>query len=64
MGMVSAVPSISRRGILPPGRLNLATRPTATGLVAVLKTIGMVVVAALAARAEAMSGAAIRATFR
>src|SRR5215472_15625250 len=42
---------------LPPGRLKLATRPTATGLVAVLKTIGMVVVAALAASAEAMSGA-------
>jgi hypothetical protein len=49
---------------LPPGRLKLATRPTAMGSTPVLKTIGMVVVAALAASAEAVSGAAITATFR
>ena len=34
---------------LPPGRFRLATRPVATGSSAVEKTIGMVVVAALAA---------------
>src|SRR5262249_46890428 len=37
---------------LPPGRLRLATRPTLTGSSPVVKTIGTVVVAALAARAE------------
>src|SRR6516225_2509730 len=36
-------------GALPPGRLRLATRPIATGSVPIAKTIGMVVVAALAA---------------
>ena len=35
--------------MLPPGRLRLATRPCATGSPPVLKTIGIVVVAALAA---------------
>ena len=34
---------------LPPGRLKLATRPSLTGSAAVVKTIGMVAVAALAA---------------
>ena len=37
---------------LPPGRLRLATRPSLTGSPPVTKTIGTVVVAALAARAE------------
>ena len=41
---------------LPPGRFKLATRPTVTGSALVLKTIGMVVVAALAASAEAVVG--------
>ena len=36
---------------LPPGRLRLATRPTSTGSPPVTKTIGTVVVAALAASA-------------
>ena len=36
---------------LPPGRLRLATRPTLTGSAPKLKTIGIVVVAALAASA-------------
>src|SRR6516162_8385080 len=35
---------------LPPGRLRLATSPVATGSEAVVKTIGMVWVAAIAAR--------------
>jgi hypothetical protein len=36
---------------LPPGRLKLATRPSLTGSPPVVKTIGMVAVAALAASA-------------
>ena len=36
---------------LPPGRLKLATRPNSTGGSAIRKTIGMVLVAALAATA-------------
>src|SRR4030088_2877886 len=39
-------------GALAPGRLRPATRPNRTGSVAVEKTIGIVVVAALAASAE------------
>ena len=41
---------------LPPGRARLATRPSLTGSSATLKTIGIVVVAALAANAAASSG--------
>jgi hypothetical protein len=37
---------------LPPGRLKLATRPASTGSPPAVKTIGIVVVAALAADAE------------
>jgi len=37
---------------LPPGRLRLATRPSLTGSAPLVKTIGTVVVAALAASAE------------
>jgi hypothetical protein len=49
--------------ILPPGRLKLATRPSLTGSSPVRKTIGMVAVAALAARADAeVPVAAIRDT--
>ena len=36
----------------PPGRLRLVTRPALIGSPALLKTIGTVAVAALAARAE------------
>ena len=36
---------------LPPGRLRLATRPSSTGSSPIVNTIGMVVVAALAAMA-------------
>ena len=39
---------------LPPGRLRLGTRPTATGSVPLEKTIGIVAVAALAAKPAAM----------
>jgi hypothetical protein len=35
--------------ILPPGRLRLGTRPTLIGSLPLLNTIGIVVVAALAA---------------
>ena len=38
---------------LPPGRLRLATRPSLTGSSPLVKTMGMVEVAALAARADA-----------
>jgi hypothetical protein len=40
---------------LPPGGLRLATRPTLIGSAPVTKTIGTVVVAALAASAEGVS---------
>src|SRR5262249_19716694 len=40
---------------LPPGRARLATRPSLTGSVPTPKTIGIVVVAALAARAPCRS---------
>ena len=43
--------------ILPPGRLRLATRPMLTGSAPILKTIGIVVVAALAATAAGLSPA-------
>ena len=41
---------------LPPGRARLATRPSLTGSSATAKTMGIVVVAALAASAERASG--------
>ena len=49
---------------LPPGRARLATRPSLTGSSAARKTIGIVVVAALAAIAAAVPMAAITATCR
>ena len=48
---------------LPPGRLRLATRPVLTGSMPVVKTIGIVAVAALATGA-AMPFAMITATWR
>ena len=51
--------------MLPPGRLRLATRPILTGSLLLSKTIGIVVVAALAASAETSPPvAAITATRR
>src|SRR2546430_3706474 len=51
--------------MLPPGRLRLATRPSWTGSKPRLKTIGIVVVAALAASAAAeLPGVAMTATRR
>ena len=48
-----------------PGRLRLATMPVSTGSLAVVNTIGMVVVAALAERTElSPPTAAIAATWR
>ena len=50
---------------LPPGLLMLATRPSATGSPLVVKTTGIVVVAALAASvADVEAGVAITATRR
>src|SRR6516162_11827261 len=49
---------------LLPGRLRLATRPSLTGSPPVTKTIGIVVVAALATIAEGTSCAAITVTWR
>jgi hypothetical protein len=49
---------------LPSGRARLATRPLATGSAATKKTIGMVVVAALAANAAALLPVEITATRR
>ena len=49
---------------LPPGRFRLATRPICTGSAIVVKTIGMVVVAAFAAIAEGVVNAAITDTWR
>ena len=51
--------------MFPPGRLKLATRPIATGSAALMKTIGIVVVADFAANAEAgLPPAAITDTLR
>jgi hypothetical protein len=50
--------------MLPPGRLKLATSPSLTGLLAVSKTIGMVVVAAFAASTAGVLLVAITATCR
>src|SRR6516165_6203881 len=47
---------------LPPGRLRLETRPISTGSAPVAKTIGMVLVAALAATAAGGASATITAT--
>jgi hypothetical protein len=50
---------------LPPGRLRLATRPNSTGSPPTPNTIGIVVVAALAASADGvLAGVAITATRR
>ena len=52
-------------GLFEPGRLRLATNPLSTGLAAVANTIGIVVVAALAATiAGVLPGAAITFTPR
>src|SRR5262245_57663712 len=48
---VSSTPRMVTPVTLPPGRLRLGTRPSATGSPPVTKTIGMVVVAAFAASA-------------
>ena len=49
---------------LPPGRAKLETKPSLTGSLPVAKTMAIVVVAALAARAEGVSIAAMTATRR
>src|SRR5262249_42209162 len=50
--------------MFPPGRLSVATRPSFTGSEAVAKTIGIVVVAALAASVAGVPPVAITATLR
>ena len=49
---------------LPPGRARLATRPAATGSTPLAITIGMVVVAFLAANAAGVDVTTIRSTLR
>ena len=49
---------------LPPGRARLATKPAPTGSPALVITIGMVVVALLAANAAGVPEATIRSTLR
>ena len=49
---------------LPFGRLRLSTRPTLIGSAPIMKTIGIVSVAAFAANADGTSGAKIAATLR
>src|SRR6516165_7140553 len=49
---------------LPPGRARLATRPNLTGSSAAAKTMGIVVVAALAANVAAVLGTTMTATCR
>ena len=49
---------------LPPGRLRLATNPAATGSTPIVKTIGMVWVAAIAARTPTVPPVKIRPTLR
>src|SRR5215471_9500344 len=58
----SSVPKLVTPVAFPPGRLRLATSPSATGSDAVEKMIGIVVVAALAASADGVPAAAITAT--
>jgi hypothetical protein len=47
---------------LPPGRFRLATRPSSTGSLLVVKTMGIVVIAAFATRFAGVLVAAITAT--
>ena len=55
---------VGRAGYMPPGWLRLATRPICTGSRFVVKTIGIVVVAAFAACAAGVERAAITVTCR
>src|SRR5262249_19490792 len=58
----SSTPKLVQPVTLPPGRLMLATSPSATGSAAVEKTIGIVVVDAFAATTDEVPAAAITAT--
>jgi hypothetical protein len=60
----TSIPMSATPVALPPGRLRLATRPIWTGSPAVLKTIGIVLVAALAASAAVPPRAAMATTWR
>jgi hypothetical protein len=58
----SSAPRLAMPVRFAPGRLRLATRPNATGSLAVPKTIGMVVVADFASNAAAVALVTITAT--
>ena len=58
----SSTPNVVTPVTLPPGRARLATRPSLTGSPPVAKTIGIVVVTALAASAEGVPVTAITVT--
>ena len=65
LGLRKARLSHKKRGVAGPLRLKLATRPIWTGSKAVLKTIGIVMVAALAASAACvLPTVAMTATWR
>ncbi len=63
MAQISGVSCWLRPVTLPPGRAKLATSPACTGSVALIMTIGIVVVARLAASAGAWEEATITSTF-
>jgi hypothetical protein len=60
----STLPKLVMPVILPPGRLKLSTMPSLTGSSPMPKTMGVVEVAALAARATGALPAKIKATAR
>ena len=60
----SSVAKVESPVTLPPGRARLATKPTPTGSPALVITMGMVVVAFLAANAGRVPATTIRSTLR
>src|SRR5688572_33367915 len=62
--LFSSGPKLASPVILPPGRPKLATRPAPMGSETVVITMGMVVVALLAANADGAPETTIRSTLR
>ena len=60
----STDPMVVNPVMFPPGRGRLSTRPAAIGSVTSIKTIGIVLVAFLAATAAGVLGAMIKSTLR
>ena len=60
--MFSSVAKFEKPVTLPPGRARLAIRPAPTGSEAFVITMGIVVVALLAANADGVSAPTIRST--